>query len=219
MLNKYLIGAFAGRSSIEFYKKLNIGDHLQVEGLHTDIIWMIETESRLSFVHGGVHFHSPIVNVDYFGYLTSTDLYNEFEETCKLLSLGTDSSLSVQVETIFRFAPYIEDSRTKMTNKSRGNGQYYGAPIPNEYKIPTFIDESCENAFLGSLTKLEIAKEVIICSRNTQEQNINLIKQTEEKWQDRNWIHNQLNDKLNELSLIYDKAAALIGIPERRMRA
>lgn len=173
------------RSREAFQQWVVIGGERQKVTFSKDILWLLESESVVQFMHGGELLMEGSRSNDHYGLLTSTDTTEgglRVDEVVEQFSITRDSSLSVVVVTRVFERPVIETEETLRHNATRPatrKAQY--EEVPDEWRQERTIEGEQEPRW-SRLQPIELASDVVWSSKNDEESNVKLRDAFIEMW-------------------------------------
>lgn len=169
------------RSQEIFVQRINIGGEPRRVEFTKDILWIQASEVTVQFLHGGQVLKEGRTYNDFYGYLTSFD-----REACRVCeiseqySITSESSLElVLLATVF-LDPATETKETIKNNRDKpSNYKSMYAYVPDDWR-----KEVIENGdtFYPQLERIVLGSDVVWSSRNTPEQNSDLVRHLKQRW-------------------------------------
>ena len=158
-----------------FSQSVNVGGESKRIEFEKEIVWIQESESQLLYKHGEKVIKEGSTDSDYYGYLTSPTIDRPTPaEQAKYYSITTESSLELVVMTTVLMRPAIENSEDAAVNKNN---------TLNNYKVQlSEVPSNWMKADCSNLESITLAAEVTWSSKNTAQQNSELLAEFIKRW-------------------------------------
>lgn len=179
----YTICPIVRRSTEAFQQWVVIGGDRQKATFTKDILWLLESESVVQFIHGGEVLMEGRRHNDYYGLLSSMDISENglgVHEVAKKYEITRDSSMSLVVATRIYERPVVETEETIAHNKSHlaeRRAQY--AELPDEWRQERSVGGETVWSRLG---EIDLATEIVWSSKNDTALNNQLRESFVQRW-------------------------------------
>lgn len=132
-------------------ERVLLDQNIDFKNLQQEIIWIRETESRISFWHGGIELKEGSTYSDYYGFFTSYDgAIEDVEKICLAYKITPESSLELKITMTIEQYPVIfnpeikQNLNSKMCYESISDKHWYinDQDVLKEYKTILNDDKS-----------------------------------------------------------------------------
>jgi hypothetical protein len=171
------------RSTEEFSQWVVIGGDRRKAIFEKAIVWLLESESVVQFLHGGELLTEGRHSNDFYGLLSSTDASAAglgLVQLAQRYGITQESSLILVVETRVFERPAVEPAETIAKNKQQPKGYKLAyAQVPDDWRQERIVDGETT---WPRLEQVEIASGVVWTSRNDEESNARLCADFVAQW-------------------------------------
>lgn len=209
--NAVLVGGeIATRATMELFEYARIGGVGGYHSFEKNIVWLIESETQLSYWHGGVLLKEDSTFTDYYGYLRSMDYDQDLHfRKAKQFSVNQKSTLEMKLTTRFKLVPFIENEECFSWNSkaSAENKRYKLINLPRDYSFKRKTGFANEQDHFERLSEIEVDQEVIWCSYLSEPQNEERVARIKARWQmndeNRERLISELKERMSNIKVCY----------------
>lgn len=162
-------------SNENFVSNQQLGFENKEVAFSQKIHWLLESESTIKFMHGGMELKTGSTFNDFYGYLESCSV-DDLKSLAENYSVDENSSLEIVMETkVFIMPVVLTDADVKYNNEKKVNYKCQYTRLPKDFKQKvkqTNVEFAKEQPFIYSeLVDREIATEVVLTTNKTEAEN------------------------------------------------
>ena len=187
MFERRVYGRIVERVRMPCHKKeaMTIGYGKNIVPQAIDVVFLVNTETRLEMWHGGALLRGGPEYSDGYGFLTSLSFGDLHHMLAAKYAVNEQSTLELRLITSVYLEPFTEGAEVKEWNKTafERNVRYRLTPLSHEVLYArTFVGD--DEVYFQSFSRTRISDEVTWSSKNSIAENDAIKALWVDKWSD-----------------------------------
>lgn len=177
MSQETLAGRIVDRVPMQFFQHVTVGGVRELAEFEKDIVWLARSEATWAYMHGGHVLKEGSTYNDFYGYLTSvTHSIADLPSLAEKYSITTESSLSLELRAKVFLRAYQENDECAEWNATATERKmkFKFLTVPSDYCVPHIVGDDNDRKSYQSLSSLEVTRDLVWTSQNTDDANSTL---------------------------------------------